>query len=213
MHILLIEDDLDLGRALQSALQVEGHSSQWLRRASDAPLRLDETAHDAVLLDQNLPDGDGHELLTRWRRQGSKLPVIVITARSSLDARLAGFDGVADDGPGISIADREQALERFWRGKGHDQSGTGLGLAIVRQAAQRLGGQLKLTDGLAQRGLCVELQLPASVLGISWVSTSNNDRVNPDSHLEEELEDEDKDEGDRHRPGADSRIHDHGLGR
>lgn len=97
MHILLIEDDLDLGRALQSALQVEGHSSQWLRRAADAPLRLDEAAHDAVLLDQNLPDGDGRELLTRWRRQGSKRPVIVITARASLDERLAGFDGGADD--------------------------------------------------------------------------------------------------------------------
>lgn len=97
MHILLIEDDLDLGRALQASLQAEGHSSQWLRRVCDAPLRLDDATHDAVLLDQNLPDGDGHELLTRWRRQGSKRPVIVITARASLDARLAGFDGGADD--------------------------------------------------------------------------------------------------------------------
>lgn len=97
MHILLIEDDLDLGNALQAALRAEGHSSEWLRRLCDAPLRLDEGSHDAVLLDQNLPDGDGRKLLTRWRRQGSQRPVIVITARAALDARLAGFDGGADD--------------------------------------------------------------------------------------------------------------------
>jgi len=97
MHILLIEDDLDLGRALQAALRLEGHSSEWLRRAADAPPRLDDTAQDAVLLDQTLPDGDGHALLTRWRRQGSRVPVIVITARTALSDRLAGFDGGADD--------------------------------------------------------------------------------------------------------------------
>ncbi len=97
MHILLIEDDLDLGRALQAALQTEGHSSTWLRRAGDAPPQLDPAAQDAVLLDQTLPDGDGRQLLTRWRRKGSLVPVLVITARAALEDRLAGFDGGADD--------------------------------------------------------------------------------------------------------------------
>lgn len=97
MHILLIEDDLELGRALQAALHAEGHSSLWLRRVSDAPPQLDAAAQDAVLLDQTLPDGDGRQLLTRWRRQGSQVPVLVITARAALEDRLAGFDGGADD--------------------------------------------------------------------------------------------------------------------
>lgn len=97
MHILLIEDDLDLGNALQAALRAEGHSSTWLRRVLDAPLHLDPAEQDAVLLDQTLPDGDGHQLLTRWRRQGSAVPVLVITARTTLEDRLAGFDGGADD--------------------------------------------------------------------------------------------------------------------
>jgi DNA-binding response OmpR family regulator len=97
MHILLVEDDLDLGRALQAALHVEGHSSEWLRRAADAPLQLSATPHDAVLLDLSLPDGNGQALLARWRRQGSAVPVIVITARAALSDRLAGFDGGADD--------------------------------------------------------------------------------------------------------------------
>jgi two-component system, OmpR family, response regulator QseB len=82
---------------LQAALGIEGHSSEWLRRAADAPLQLDAAAHDAVLLDLGLPDGDGQQLLGRWRRQGSALPLIVITARAGLADRLAGFDGGADD--------------------------------------------------------------------------------------------------------------------
>ncbi|MEO6276975.1 response regulator transcription factor [Roseateles sp.] len=97
MHILLIEDDLDLGAALQAALRSEGHSSTWLRRCDAAPLQLDPAAQDAVLLDQSLPDGDGRQLLMRWRRRGSTVPVIVITARAALEDRLAGFDGGADD--------------------------------------------------------------------------------------------------------------------
>ncbi|MFO6419865.1 response regulator transcription factor [Hylemonella sp. W303a] len=97
MHILLIEDDLDLGRALQSALKVEGLTSEWLRRALDAPSNLDENAMDCVLLDLTLPDGSGFDLLTRWRSQGEKVPIIVITARSAIEDRLAGLDGGADD--------------------------------------------------------------------------------------------------------------------
>ena len=100
MHILLIEDDLDLGRALQSALKVEGLTSEWLRRAMDAPVTLDATAFDCVLLDLTLPDGSGFDLLTRWRNQqgqGGQVPIIVITARSAVEDRLLGLDGGADD--------------------------------------------------------------------------------------------------------------------
>ncbi|PZQ01951.1 MAG: DNA-binding response regulator [Variovorax paradoxus] len=96
MHILLIEDDLDLGRALQSALRVEGFSSEWRRRAADVPAAPD-AGIDCVLLDLALPDGEGLELLRRWRGAGLQLPVIVITARSAVADRLAGLDGGADD--------------------------------------------------------------------------------------------------------------------
>ena len=100
MHILLIEDDLDLGRALQSALKVEGLTSEWLRRAVDAPATVDAATVDCVLLDLTMPDGSGFDLLARWRSQtgnSGQVPLIVITARSAVEDRLAGLDGGADD--------------------------------------------------------------------------------------------------------------------
>lgn len=97
MHILIIEDDLALGAALQQALKLDGISSEWLRRAADAPRGFAGADWDCVLLDLTLPDGAGLELLRRWRRQGSLVPVIIITAQSALADRLAGLDSGADD--------------------------------------------------------------------------------------------------------------------
>jgi two-component system response regulator QseB/two-component system response regulator BasR len=78
-------------------LKVEGLTSEWLRRAVDAPATVDATTVDCVLLDLTLPDGSGFDLLTRWRGQGEQVPIIVITARSALEDRLEGLDGGADD--------------------------------------------------------------------------------------------------------------------
>lgn len=97
MHILIIEDDLDLGFALQQALKAEGVSSEWLRRVADAPLPFDAQSFDCMLLDLALPDGTGLDLLERWRRAGVAVPIIIITARAALADRLAGLDGGADD--------------------------------------------------------------------------------------------------------------------
>lgn len=97
MHILIIEDDLDLGAALQRALKAEGISSEWLRRVADAPHTFADEAYDCALLDVSLPDGSGLDLLACWRKGGVALPVVIITARSGLDDRLAGLDGGADD--------------------------------------------------------------------------------------------------------------------
>ena len=97
MHLLLVEDDLDLGAGLQAALRLEGFTSEWLRRVADVPSKLDGAPYDCILLDLSLPDGDGGDLLARWRRSGSGVPVIVITARSALHERLQKLDGGADD--------------------------------------------------------------------------------------------------------------------
>jgi two-component system, OmpR family, response regulator QseB len=97
MHILIIEDDLDLGRSLQQCLRTEGLSSEWLRSAEDARKFIKQYVYDCVLLDLSLPDGSGLDLLRRWRETGLMVPVIVVTARLALEDRLAGLDGGADD--------------------------------------------------------------------------------------------------------------------
>ncbi len=97
MHILIIEDDLDLGRALQKALKLEGFSSEWLRQGVDAPRTFEGLHYACILLDLSLPDGDGQTLLARWRREGVAIPIIIMTARGALEERIAGLDGGADD--------------------------------------------------------------------------------------------------------------------
>lgn len=97
MHILIIEDDLDVGLALQKALKLEGFSSEWLRRAADAPRSFEGLHYACILLDLSLPDGDGQTLLTRWRSEGVAIPIIIMTARAALEERIAGLDGGADD--------------------------------------------------------------------------------------------------------------------
>ena len=99
MHILIIEDDLDLGHALLQSLKTEGITAEWLRKAAQAPRSLNSMAVDCVLLDLSLPDGAGLDLLSRWRQPEGvpPIPVIIITARSALEDRLTGLDGGADD--------------------------------------------------------------------------------------------------------------------
>jgi DNA-binding response OmpR family regulator len=97
MKILMIEDDLAIGRALLAVLQDEGHTVLWLRLAEGALARLQADSFDAVLLDLGLPDGDGAQLLRELRAAGLHLPVLIMTARDSLEDRLNGFNTGADD--------------------------------------------------------------------------------------------------------------------
>jgi len=97
MHVLMLEDDLDLGRALLNALKSEGISVRWLRRAGDLAPSLADEPVDCILLDLGLPDGTGFDLLKQWRRASRDVPVIIMTARTELEHRLAGLDGGADD--------------------------------------------------------------------------------------------------------------------
>jgi len=151
MHILLIEDDLDLGRALQSALKVEGLTSEWRRRAVDAPRGVDASLVDCILLDLTLPDGSGFDLLTRWRREGVQVPIIVITARSAVEDRLAGLDGGADDFvvKPFAVAELISRIRAVLRRTAHQASETWtVGDLVIeprRHQAQRCGEPIELS--------------------------------------------------------------------
>jgi two-component system response regulator QseB/two-component system response regulator BasR len=97
MKICQIEDDLELGRALQAALQDAGHDVVWVRRGIDARDWVGREDFDAILLDLGLPDCNGLDLLRHFRGTAEPLPILVITARDSLDDRLRGLDLGADD--------------------------------------------------------------------------------------------------------------------
>jgi two-component system, OmpR family, response regulator QseB len=101
MHLLLIEDDLDLGQALLQALRTAGFTCEWLRSAADARRTMqaakNTAPHDCVLLDLTLPDGHGLQLLREWRAGGLRTPLIIITASDALGERLTGLDDGADD--------------------------------------------------------------------------------------------------------------------
>jgi two-component system, OmpR family, response regulator QseB len=85
MHILIVEDDMDLGRALLQSLKAEGITSEWVRRAADARVAVDSAVVDCVLLDVSLPDGMGYDLLSDWRRAGLTLAAEDIEQRSGLE--------------------------------------------------------------------------------------------------------------------------------
>lgn len=97
MHIILVEDDLQLGAAIQRALEHLSYTVSWLRDGREALLALRDQTADLVLLDLGLPGKDGLDVLVEARRSHVKTPVIVMTARDALEARVRGLDAGADD--------------------------------------------------------------------------------------------------------------------
>ncbi|MGV8955288.1 MAG: response regulator [Cypionkella sp.] len=97
MRILLIEDDAVLGAAIRDHIAAEGHGVDWMQRLDDATAALGSVAYQLVLLDLNLPDGRGLDLLRRLRAQGSTVPVIITTAQDQIAVRIEGLNAGADD--------------------------------------------------------------------------------------------------------------------
>ena len=97
MRVLVVEDDLMIGQSLKVALHDEGMAVDWLLSGNDASSALDSSEYSVVLLDINLPGTSGIEILKQLRLRGSKVPVLIISARDRIDDRLNGLDLGADD--------------------------------------------------------------------------------------------------------------------
>lgn len=97
MRILLVEDDPMIGEAIQGALRDAGYAADWVRDGVLALAALDTQHYDLVLLDLGLPGKDGQAVLSTIRANNNPVPLLIITARDSLDERLRGLDGGADD--------------------------------------------------------------------------------------------------------------------
>jgi two-component system, OmpR family, response regulator QseB len=97
MQILLVEDDQSLADGLCKALRNEGFVTNRVSEGKAALHVVGVEPPDIVVLDLGLPDMDGLEVLKTIRRRDPALPVLILTARSSVDARVSGLDGGADD--------------------------------------------------------------------------------------------------------------------
>jgi two-component system, OmpR family, response regulator len=97
MRVLVVEDDRVLGDAVREHVAASGHGVDWMQRIDLAREALATTPYDLVLLDLNLPDGRGLDLLRELRRDGSKVPVIVLTAMDQIASRIEGLNSGADD--------------------------------------------------------------------------------------------------------------------
>lgn len=97
MRLLLAEDDIMLGEALQEALMKQGFVVDWMKDGHSALQALQSEHFDLAILDLGLPRRDGMTVLVDLRKQGSELPVLILTARDALSSRVAGLDAGADD--------------------------------------------------------------------------------------------------------------------
>ena len=97
MRVLLVEDNELLGSAVEAGLQQAGYTVDWLRDGDQATVVLRSDEPDLVVLDLGLPGRDGMSLLNDIRKHGSTLPVLILTARDTVDDRIAGLDAGADD--------------------------------------------------------------------------------------------------------------------
>jgi len=97
MHLLLVEDDPALARGLQRALQNEGFVVNHVNRGQHALRVVKTETPDIIILDLGLPDMDGLEVLKQIRKKHVVLPVLLLTARDTMEDKVAGLDTGADD--------------------------------------------------------------------------------------------------------------------
>lgn len=96
-RILIIEDDLKTAVAIRDGLRLEGHEAVAVSTAEDGIALCAETPFDLFILDWMLPVRDGIEVLKTLRTQGIRTPVLLLTARDTVEDRVVGLDCGADD--------------------------------------------------------------------------------------------------------------------
>lgn len=124
MNILLVEDDIDMSKALVRALEHRGFGVTPCFDGAIALRTIKDGARDLVILDLTIPGLDGLHLLQRLRSQGNQTPVIVLTARGAVGDRVAGLNAGADDylAKPFDLEELEARIRALLRRKGGDES-------------------------------------------------------------------------------------------
>ncbi len=97
MHVLIVEDDRAIGKALEQGLREAGHECVWVKDGARGLEQALRCQFDAVILDLLLPELPGLRVLREMRAAGVRTPVIVLTALGSVEERVAGLNAGADD--------------------------------------------------------------------------------------------------------------------
>ncbi len=97
MRVLLVEDDALIGSGIVAFLKHFGYAVDWLKDGAAAMQALKNNQFDVVILDLGLPKFDGLKVLAEARKNQVKTPVLVLTARDTVDDRIKGLDTGADD--------------------------------------------------------------------------------------------------------------------
>ena len=97
MRILLAEDDAAQADSIKTWLEMDGYNIDWVERGDYAILALEQHQYDCVLLDRGLPKASGDDILIALRQKNAQTPVIMITARDTVQDRVSGLDLGAND--------------------------------------------------------------------------------------------------------------------
>jgi DNA-binding response OmpR family regulator len=151
MRVLVVEDEQKVANALREGLEGERYDVIVERTGEDAFFRLTTEAFDLILLDLGLPGRDGLQILTTLRSKGVKTPVLVLTARDTLQDRVAGLDSGADDYlvkpfAFAELLARIRALMRRGRSAEAPRLAVGdLSMDLITRKVMRGGQQVELT--------------------------------------------------------------------
>jgi DNA-binding response OmpR family regulator len=149
MRILVVEDDRRVAGFIQSGLQQEGHAVDVLYEGSDAGQQANAVDYDVVVLDLMLPGRSGFQVLRDIRARKADLPVIILTAKDSIEERVTGLDGGADDymGKPFALAElsaRLRALMRRGRPNESRLHVADLEMDTIRRTVRRAGRVIDL---------------------------------------------------------------------
>jgi DNA-binding response OmpR family regulator len=97
MNFLVVEDDEKIGSFVARGLEQEGHHVDWVKNGHEGLASARDPKYDALVLDLMLPGRDGMTILRALRDEKVATPVLVLSAKSSVDDRVAGLSGGADD--------------------------------------------------------------------------------------------------------------------
>lgn len=97
MKVLLVEDDRKLGQFVRNGLEEVAYTCVWARSCQEAREGIGLNSFDVIILDLNLPDGSGLQLLTEWRLRQMPAYILILSARREVDDRIAGLNLGADD--------------------------------------------------------------------------------------------------------------------